>query len=207
MRSQALQPCSHSMQLGKACNAATKRPCAATKTQNSENYNKLKKKVSDVGICPRGADSLIRENHYSKESEATPFVHSAIGEGQKSFHFHINSWKGTYLTTMLPQWFRCWRVLLYKSFCSAEDQGLTPGLGRSLGEGNGNPLQYPCLWRRKGQPAPVSLLGKFHGWKSLEATIHGVAKSQTGLKDFTSFLWQLCKFSPWSWQEKTNLYD
>ena len=25
------------------------------------------------------------------------------------------------------------------------DWGLTPGSGRSLGEGNGNPLQYPCL--------------------------------------------------------------
>ena len=25
------------------------------------------------------------------------------------------------------------------------DLGSTPGLGRSLGEGNGNPLQYPCL--------------------------------------------------------------
>ena len=23
--------------------------------------------------------------------------------------------------------------------------GSTPGLGRSPGEGNGNPLQYPCL--------------------------------------------------------------
>ena len=25
------------------------------------------------------------------------------------------------------------------------DTGLIPGLGRSLGEGNGNPLQYSCL--------------------------------------------------------------
>ena len=25
------------------------------------------------------------------------------------------------------------------------DAGLIPGLGRSPGEGNGNPLQYPCL--------------------------------------------------------------
>ena len=27
----------------------------------------------------------------------------------------------------------------------AGDQGSIPGLGRSPGEGNGNPLQYPCL--------------------------------------------------------------
>ena len=26
--------------------------------------------------------------------------------------------------------------------CNAGDPGLIPGLGRSLGEGNGNPLQY-----------------------------------------------------------------
>ena len=25
------------------------------------------------------------------------------------------------------------------------DAGFIPGLGRSPGEGNGNPLQYPCL--------------------------------------------------------------
>ena len=31
------------------------------------------------------------------------------------------------------------------SACSAADLGLIPGLGRSPGEGNGNPLQYSCL--------------------------------------------------------------
>ena len=30
-------------------------------------------------------------------------------------------------------------------FANAGDVGLTPGLGRSPGEGNGNPLQYSCL--------------------------------------------------------------
>ena len=29
--------------------------------------------------------------------------------------------------------------------CNAGDLGSTPGLGRSPGEGNGNPLQYSCL--------------------------------------------------------------
>ena len=28
---------------------------------------------------------------------------------------------------------------------NAGDEDLTPGLGRSPGEGNGNPLQYSCL--------------------------------------------------------------
>ena len=31
------------------------------------------------------------------------------------------------------------------SACSAGDLGLIPGLGRSPGERNGNPLQYSCL--------------------------------------------------------------
>ena len=29
--------------------------------------------------------------------------------------------------------------------CNARDPGLIPDLGRSPGEGNGNPLQYSCL--------------------------------------------------------------
>ena len=31
------------------------------------------------------------------------------------------------------------------SSCNAGDMGSVPGLGRSLGEENGNPLQYSCL--------------------------------------------------------------
>ena len=31
------------------------------------------------------------------------------------------------------------------SSCNPEDLGSIPGLGRSPGEGHGNPLQYPCL--------------------------------------------------------------
>ena len=31
------------------------------------------------------------------------------------------------------------------SVYNAGDLGLIPGLGRSAGEGNGNPLQYSCL--------------------------------------------------------------
>ena len=35
--------------------------------------------------------------------------------------------------------------------CNAGDPGLIPGLGRSPGEGNGNPLQYSCLENPYGQ--------------------------------------------------------
>ena len=35
--------------------------------------------------------------------------------------------------------------------CNAGDLGLIPGSERSPGEGNGNPLQYPCLGKSPGQ--------------------------------------------------------
>ena len=57
------------------------------------------------------------------------------------------------------------------------DPDSIPGSGRSPGEGNGNPLQYPCLengWRTSMDGGPW--------W----ATVHGVAKSWTRLSDFTS---------------------
>ena len=50
--------------------------------------------------------------------------------------------------------------------CNAGDPGLTPGLGRSPGEGNGNPLQHSCLENSMDRRA----------W---QATVHGVTKSQT----------------------------
>ena len=37
-----------------------------------------------------------------------------------------------------------------ESAYSTGDLGLIPGSGRSPGEGNGNPLQYPCLENRMG---------------------------------------------------------
>ena len=49
---------------------------------------------------------------------------------------------------------------------NAGDAGLTPGLGRPLGERNGNPLQYSCL----GNPMDRG------AWR---AAIHGVTKSGT----------------------------
>ena len=53
-----------------------------------------------------------------------------------------------------------------ESTCPAGDPGSIPGLGRSAGEGNGNPLQYSCL-------------GNATDAEALQATVHGVAKSWT----------------------------
>ena len=60
-----------------------------------------------------------------------------------------------------------------ESACGVRDQGSIPGSGRSPGEGNGDPLQYSCLENPMGGGV----------W---QATVHGVAKSQTRLSDFTS---------------------
>ena len=38
-----------------------------------------------------------------------------------------------------------WWLSGQESACNAGDSSLIPGLGKSPGEGNGNPLQYSCL--------------------------------------------------------------
>ena len=40
-----------------------------------------------------------------------------------------------------------------KSICNAGDAALIPGLGRSPGEGDGNPQQYSCLENSMGRQA------------------------------------------------------
>jgi len=50
----------------------------------------------------------------------------------------------------------------------------------------GNRRKIP--WRRKWQPTPVFLPGKFHGQRNLEVTIHGVVKSRTQLSAHTLYL-------------------
>ena len=60
-----------------------------------------------------------------------------------------------------------------ESACNAGDTGdvgSIPGLGRSLGRGNDNPLQYSCLENPMDRGA----------WR---ATVHRVAKSRTQLRD------------------------
>ena len=78
-----------------------------------------------------------------------------------------------------------------ESTCKAGDPGSIPGLGRSLGEGIGYPLQYSWAslvsqmvnnphamwenwvgkipWKRAWQPTPVFLPGESHRQRSLTA--------------------------------------
>ena len=63
-----------------------------------------------------------------------------------------------------------------ESTCIAGDLGSIPGLGRSIGEGKGYPLQYSGLE------------------KSMDFIVHGVTESLTRLSDFHfsfSELWEL----------------
>ena len=72
-------------------------------------------------------------------------------------------------TRGLPWWFSC-----KESTCNAgttEDIGSIPGSGRCPGAGNGNLLQCSCLENPMDRRA----------WR---ATVHGAAKSRTGLSDW-----------------------
>ena len=54
----------------------------------------------------------------------------------------------------------------------ARDRGSIPGLGRSPGIGNGNPLEYSCL---------ESTMDR----RTRHATVHGVTRSWTQLSAYT----------------------
>ena len=61
---------------------------------------------------------------------------------------------------------------MVKYLPTLQETGSIPGSGRSPGDGNGNPLQYSCLENPTDRGAS-------------RATVHGVAKSWTGLSTHT----------------------
>ena len=75
------------------------------------------------------------------------------------------SWLSDYWTDGLPR-----RLSGKESASNVRDMGSVPGLGRSPGEGNGNPFQYSCL----GNPMERG------DW---QATVNEVAKSRTWLRN------------------------
>ena len=70
-----------------------------------------------------------------------------------------------YIKVYIPVWKQGFlhSLVSKESACNAGDLGSIPGLGRSPGEGNGNPLQYSCLENPMGRGA----------W---QATVYGVTR-------------------------------
>ena len=86
-----------------------------------------------------------------------------------------------------------------ESACSVGDLGLIPGLGRYPGEGKGYPLQYSGLGNSMDRGA----------W---QATVRGVAKSQTRLRDFhfsilTWAFWKQFLCNAWGVDFSCNLIN
>ena len=76
------------------------------------------------------------------------------------------------------------------SACNVVDWGSIPELGRSPGEGSGNLLQHSCLENPMDGGA----------WWT---TVHGVAKSQTRLSDFT-FTFSVSPLAAYRLQDKAQ---
>ena len=83
------------------------------------------------------------------------------------FHGHCTSWisQGALVVKNLPA-----------NAGDIRDAGLTPGLGRSPGRGNGNPLEYSCLENHMDRG-------------DCQATVHWVAKSWTQLKRLSKHIY------------------
>ena len=90
-----------------------------------------------------------------------------ISWGQVSFKALSNLWllralQHLFYGSLLAQWEKI--HLQFRRF--SEDLGLIPGLGRSIGGGNGSSLQYSCL------ESPIDR----GAW---QATVHGIPESDT----------------------------
>ena len=81
------------------------------------------------------------------------------------------------VTLRLPHWFSG-----KESVCNAGDTGLIPESGRSPGEGNGNPLQYSCLKKKKSHEQR-SLAGySLWGHKESDMTEHSTSPANFNMK-------------------------
>ena len=141
-------------------------------------------KLSDCWQCLGSLESRLWESLLFKLFIYCPLdQHSWEGGDNKRCLLIINAWGA--LECILPlRVVRCWdkmTELVYiclnelgfpggsdgkQSACNAGGPGLISGLGRSPGEGNGNPLQY-------------SSLGKSHGQRTLAGYSPWGRKSQT----------------------------
>ena len=109
---------------------------------------------------------LVMKLYFSLNISFTQHVN--LLSGNKSIHLQfLSPWIIFYIIPDFPG-----RSDGKASAYNVGHPGWIPGSGRCPGEGNGNPLQYSCLENPMGGGA---------WW----AAVHGVAKSQTLLSDFT----------------------
>ena len=92
---------------------------------------------------------------------------------QTPFQFRLlqNTEQHSLCCPVSPRWLSISQVALVVKNLPAND-GSIPGSGRAPGAGHGNPLQYPCLENPMDRGA---------WW----ATVHGVTKNQTLLKQLS----------------------
>ena len=135
-----------------------------------------------------------------------------------SSHIHRGYVTKNRLTQCPPSWHYSIFILLYTSATPGiVERSLFPNSAALISEHQSSPPHWPILlnsqsstyyinvtvsqvfvslqcdlMRRQWQATPVFLPRKSHGQRSLvQATAHGVAKSQTRLSDFTSLLFPL----------------
>ena len=90
-----------------------------------------------------------------------------------------------------------------ESTCNVGDLDSIPGLGRSLGGGHGNPLQYSCLENPHGQRslAGYGLQRVRHNWATKQSTcllVHWVSSYKNLLfLTFVTYFIVLLSFSYW----------
>ena len=96
--------------------------------------------------------SLGREDPLDKEMATHSSILACRIPGQRSLTGYSpwghKSWTWFREASLVAQ-------MVKESACNAGDLGSIPGLGRSPGEGHGNPLQYSCLENPHGQRSLV----------------------------------------------------
>ena len=89
-----------------------------------------------------------------------------------------------------------------ESTCSVGNLGLIPGLGRSPGEGNGNPLQYSCLENPKDRGSLVGYSPRGHKESDTTERLHFLFRTEFccllillsypwGINSFCTFFWKV----------------
>ena len=119
--------------------------------------------------------SLFTFLHWRRKRQPTPVFLPGESHGEKSL-VGCRLWGRTELDTTVTTQQQQHSSVGKESVCNAGDPGSIPRLGRSLGEGNSNPLQYSCLENPMGREEPGRLQSM------------GLQKSQTWLSDYTTII-------------------